>query len=44
VLKKFHSITAPHLDQRARDRIVEAAMGLDRASSCEELTRALAKV
>ncbi len=44
VLKKFHSITAPHLDQRARDRIVEAAMGLDKAASCEELTRALAKV
>jgi 2-methylcitrate dehydratase len=43
VLKKFNSITAPHLTAGARDRIIEAAMGLDKASSCEELTKALAK-
>jgi 2-methylcitrate dehydratase len=43
VVKKFHSITAPHLSQSARDRIIEAAMGLDKASSCEELAKALAK-
>ena len=43
VIKKFHSITAPHLNQSARDRIIEAAMGLDKAASCEALTKALAK-
>jgi 2-methylcitrate dehydratase len=43
VLKKFQSITAPHLDQASRDRIIEAAMGLDKAASCAALTRALTK-
>jgi 2-methylcitrate dehydratase len=43
VLKKFQSITAPHLDQAARERIIDAAMGLDKAASCAALTRALTK-
>jgi 2-methylcitrate dehydratase len=43
VLKKFNSITAPHLNASARERIMEAAMALDKATSCEALTKALTK-
>jgi 2-methylcitrate dehydratase len=42
VLNKFNSITAARLGQRSRERIIAAAMGLDKASSCAELTAALA--
>jgi 2-methylcitrate dehydratase len=44
VLKKFNAITAPHLNASARQRIIDAAMGLDKASSCADLTKALTKV
>jgi len=43
VVKKFLAITAPHLSQSARERILDAAMGLDKAASCADLTRALMK-
>jgi hypothetical protein len=43
VLKKFNAITAPHLNAAARQRIIDAAMGLDKAPSCADLTKALAK-
>jgi 2-methylcitrate dehydratase len=42
VVKKFNAITAGHLGQRARDRIVEAALTLDNSKSCAALTAALA--
>jgi 2-methylcitrate dehydratase len=42
VVKKFNAITAGHLSQRARDRIVEAALTLDNSRSCAALTDALA--
>ena len=42
VLEKFNTITAARLSQSSRERIIEAAMGLDKASSCAELTAALA--
>ena len=43
VLKKFNSITAPHLGQSSRERIIEAAMTLDTSASFEKLTNALAQ-
>jgi len=42
VTKKFGALTAPHLAQPARDRIIEAAMALDESASCAELMAALA--
>jgi 2-methylcitrate dehydratase len=42
VTRKFNAVTAPHLDQRARERIIDAVMVLDRASSCAGVTQALA--
>ena len=42
VLEKFNRVTADRLDARARQRIIDAAMTLDRAPSCAELTAALA--
>jgi len=42
VIKKFGALTAPHLAQRARDRIIEAVMALDESASCAELMAALA--
>jgi 2-methylcitrate dehydratase len=42
VIKKFGALTAPHLAQPARDRIVEAVMALDESASCTELMAALA--
>jgi 2-methylcitrate dehydratase len=42
VIKKFGALTALHLAQPARDRIVEAAMALDESASCAELMAALA--
>jgi 2-methylcitrate dehydratase len=42
VMKKFNTLTAPHLAQRARDRIIEAVMALDGSASCAELMAAVA--
>jgi 2-methylcitrate dehydratase len=42
VMKKFNTITAPHLVQRMRDRIIEAVMALDESASCAELMAAVA--
>ena len=42
VMKKFNTLTARHLAQRARDRITEAAMALDESASCAELMAAVA--
>jgi hypothetical protein len=42
VIKKFGALTAPHLAQRARDRIIEAVMALDESASCAELMAAVA--
>jgi hypothetical protein len=42
VTRKFNAVVAPHLDQRARERIIDAVMALDRANSCAGLTQALA--
>ena len=42
VIKKFGALTAPHLAQPARDRIIEAVMALDESASCAELMAALA--
>jgi len=42
VMKKFNTLTAPHLAQRMRDRIIEAVMALDASASCAELMAALA--
>ena len=41
VLEKFHRVSAEHLAANARDRIVEAVMGLDSAPTCDELMQAL---
>jgi len=37
VMKKFNTLTARHLAQRARDHITEAVMALDESASCAEL-------
>jgi 2-methylcitrate dehydratase len=42
VMKKFNTLTAPHLAQGARNRIVEAVMALDESASCAELMAAVA--
>jgi 2-methylcitrate dehydratase PrpD len=42
VIKKFNALTAPHLAQSVRDRIVEAVMALDASASCAELMAAVA--
>jgi 2-methylcitrate dehydratase len=42
VLEKFARVTAGHLTAPARERIVEAVMGLDAAPSCASLAEALA--
>jgi 2-methylcitrate dehydratase len=42
VMKKFDTLTARHLAQRARDRITEAVMALDESASCAELMAAVA--
>ena len=42
VIEKFHALTAPHLTQAARSRIIAATMALDQSSSCGELMAALA--
>jgi 2-methylcitrate dehydratase len=42
VLDKFNSITGDRLGVSTRNRIVDAAMGLDRAASCADLVGALA--
>jgi 2-methylcitrate dehydratase len=44
VLEKFHAITGRHLDAPAREKIVEAAMGLDRAPNVSALAAAMAQV
>ena len=42
VIEKFDALTAPHLAQGARERIVEAVMAFDQSPSCAELMSALA--
>jgi len=42
VIMKFNALTAPHLAQSVRDRIVEAVMALDASASCAELMAAVA--
>jgi 2-methylcitrate dehydratase len=42
VMKKFNTLTARHLAQRARDHITEAVMALDESASCAELMAAVA--
>jgi 2-methylcitrate dehydratase len=42
VMKKFNTLTAPHLARGARDRIIEAVMALDESASCAELMAAVA--
>jgi 2-methylcitrate dehydratase len=42
VTAKFNAVTAAHLDAHARELIIEAVMGLDRSTSCADLTEALA--
>jgi 2-methylcitrate dehydratase PrpD len=42
VIEKFHALTAPHLTQAARSRIIEAAMTLENSPSCAELMKAVA--
>jgi 2-methylcitrate dehydratase len=42
VTGKFNAVTAAHLDEPSRRRIIEAVMGLDRSPSCAALTQALA--
>ena len=42
VIEKFKAVTAENLGQSARDRIIEAAMALDKSKSCAALTDALA--
>ncbi len=42
VITKFNSVTAPHLDGRARERIIDAVLALDRSASCAGVTKALA--
>jgi hypothetical protein len=41
VLDKFNSITEDRLGPSSRQRIVDAAMALDKSTSCAELTAAL---
>jgi 2-methylcitrate dehydratase len=43
VIEKFNAITAPHLGQSARDRVIEAALALDKSPSCAGLAQALAQ-
>src|SRR5262249_50231274 len=40
VMKKFNTLTAPHLAQHMRDRIIEAVMALEESACCAELTAA----
>ena len=42
VIEKFHALTAPHLTQTARTRIIAAVMALDQSPSCVELMKAVA--
>lgn len=42
VIDKFHALTAPHLTQAARERIIEAVMALERSPSCAEVMKAVA--
>jgi 2-methylcitrate dehydratase len=42
VIRKFSAVTAAHLDEGARTRIIEAVLRLDRCPSCADLTQALA--
>jgi 2-methylcitrate dehydratase len=42
VVHKFNSITSHRLNQASRDRIIQAAMSLDKAASLSELVAALA--
>ena len=42
VMKKFNTLTARHLAQRARAHITEAVMALDESASCAELMAAVA--
>ena len=42
VLAKFDSITAGRLGEAARNRIIDAAMTLDRAATCANLVAAVA--
>jgi 2-methylcitrate dehydratase len=42
VIKKFHALTTPHLAQSARERIVEAAMTLEKSPTCNDLMKAVA--
>jgi len=42
VIKKFQEVAAPHVDQARRDRIVDAALTLDKSASCMQLMRAVA--
>jgi 2-methylcitrate dehydratase len=41
VIEKFNALTAPHLAQGARERIIETAMTLDESLSCAELMQAV---
>ena len=42
VIAKFKAVAADNLGPNARDRIIEAAMALDKSKSCVALTDALA--
>jgi 2-methylcitrate dehydratase len=42
VIKKFNTLTSPHLAQRARVRIVDAVMTLDQSPTCAGLMQAVA--
>jgi 2-methylcitrate dehydratase len=42
VVKKFNTLTSPHLAQRARERIVDAVMTLDKSPTCAGLMQAVA--
>jgi 2-methylcitrate dehydratase len=42
VIKKFQELTAPHIDQARRDRIVDEALTFDKSPSCMGLMRAVA--
>jgi 2-methylcitrate dehydratase len=44
VVKKFHALTAPHLPQGARDRIVDHVMALDKSPTCNDLMQAVGTV
>ncbi len=43
VVDKFNAVTSAHLSEAARGRIIEAALGINKASSCESLADAIAK-